>query len=110
MTQTDTNTDATDTIAKILCDRFVNDGQHYHREFLNEETGEECVESAVDVFEDWAIYTRVDSHKTKYVFRDGSTIVECDGAGYDVGFTGCGCFCWEGAGHHAGCPHATRSR
>jgi len=51
----------------------------------------------------------------KWVFDDGSSIVETDGAGWDHGITDCGdCFCWSSCdvdhpdtgGHDPDCPCA----
>jgi len=54
--------------------------------------------------------------ETKWVFDDGSSIVESDGAGWDHGLSpDADCFCWDTCqhdfpdtgGHDPDCPHAT---
>lgn len=50
--------------------------------------------------------TRRDGRRglARFEFADDSAIVVAEG-GWDLGFAGTGCFCWQGVGHDDECQH-----
>ena len=82
------------TIAQTIADFFVH-GQCSEKDGRSISVA--CAEECVDRDEEGT--------SSRYEFQDESTIIVSSG-GWDLGFTGLDCFCWEGAGHHSDCEHS----
>ncbi len=99
------------TIAEQVASRLGGDGQVFEvpaREGEPVDDGaREEGHTSLDVLARAAGATRErEGASTRYAFRDGSTIVDSEGAAWDLSFPRC--WCWIAGGHHDDCPERDR--